>query len=50
MQEWDKYNAPKDYRELMEKCWDDDENKRPDFKEIIDDIKKIREKYHDNNK
>jgi serine/threonine protein kinase len=50
MQEWDKFNAPKDYRELMEKCWDDDENKRPDFKEIIDDIKKIREKYHDNNK
>ena len=50
MQEWDKYNAPKDYRELMEKCWEDDENKRPDFKEIIDDIKKIREKYHDNNK
>ena len=46
MEDWENFNPPKDYRELMEKCWDDDENKRPDFKEIIEDIKKIREKYY----
>jgi hypothetical protein len=34
----------------MEKCWNDDEDKRPDFKEIVEEIKKMREIFDAKNK
>jgi serine/threonine protein kinase len=50
MEEWEKFNSPNGYRELMEKCWNDDEDNRPDFKEIVEEIKKIREIFDVKNK
>ena len=29
-------NMPKDYVEMMKKCWDDDPSKRPTIKELVD--------------
>jgi serine/threonine protein kinase len=41
-------NAPEGYIELMEECWQSDPNKRPIAIDILERIKKIYEKEHEN--
>jgi mitogen-activated protein kinase kinase kinase 9 len=38
----EKYNIPKDYTELMKRCWEQNPAKRPPFSEVIDILNKMK--------